>query len=279
VSETRVAAREDDPSPTVFVYIMRFREATRARRTRHTVRVTSRPFSLQHEDEATGLVAAVFTDIRRRMAFTPAIFKAFAADPPALERAWVHARAIVDDPRFEAATDRLRAAARTPGGGSASRPVADAVAPFTAELPGMLLIVSSLGLALDGLLPLGPPPPLGVAAGHAPPEPTVPEARGEHPLYAEIRTQYGTEHVPTLYRSLAALGLLDEAWPLAAAALASPPGRARVASVAEAGEREARGFAESACFDAAQTGPVLDQFRVALPRNLVVALALSRDPE
>ena len=239
--------------------------------------MTTTPFPLRHEDEATGLVAAVFADIRRRMAFTPAIFKALAADPPALERAWVHARAIVDDPRFDASTSRLEAAARAPGRGS-TRAISEAVAPFAAELPGMLLIVSSLGLALDGRVPLYPPPPLGVAAGAAPPEPTVPESRVEHPLYAEIRSLYGTAHVPSLYRSLAALDLLDEAWPVAADALTSTDGQARVARVAEAGEREALAFDRVACFDAEGTRPVLDQFRIALPRNLVAVFALRDGP-
>ncbi len=240
--------------------------------------MTTTPFPLRHEDEATGLAAAVFTDIRRRMAFTPAIFKALAADPPTLERAWVHARALVDDPRFEASTGRLRAAARAPGGGRSTRALSEAVTPFAAELPGMLLVVSSLGLALDGRLTLHPPPPLGVAAGEAPPEATVPESRAEHPLYAEIRALYGTAHVPSLYRSLAALDLLDEAWPVASEALTSAGGQARIARLAEAGEREALAFDGVACFDVEGTRPVLDQFRIALPRNLVVVFALTRDP-
>lgn len=245
---------------------------------RHTVAVSDRRFSLHHEDEATGLVAAVFSDIRRRMTFTPAIFKALAADPPALERAWVQARAIVDDDRFPDATARLCdvaratvAAVRVPRAAA----VADAVAPFAAELPGMLLIVSSLGLALDGRLPLRPAPPLGVALGDVPPEPTVPEARGEHPRYPDIRRLYGTAHVPSLYRSLAALDLLDEAWPAAAELLSGAAGADRIAALAAAGEREALVFGEAACFDLVHTKPVLDQFRIALPRNLIVALALS----
>jgi hypothetical protein len=237
--------------------------------------MTDTPFSLRHEDEATGLVAAVFTDIRPRLAFTPAIFKALAADPPALERAWVHARAILDDPRYRASTDRLRDAARVPRRGRPDRAIARAVRPFAAELPGMLLIVSSLGLALDGRLTLHAPPPLGVAAGDLPAEPAVPEARGEHPAYEDIRRVYGTAHVPTLYRSLAALGLLERAWPVAAALLEGDAGRSLVEAVAAAGEREALDFEATACFDVARTKPVLDQFRVALPRNLVVALALN----
>jgi hypothetical protein len=246
---------------------------------RHTVRVTQTPFSLRHEDEASGLVASVFADVRRRMRFTPAIFKALAADPPALELAWVPARAIVDDSGFDAATGRLRAAAAPDADDvRPSRALAEAVAPFVAELPGMLLIVSSLGLSLDGRLPRRPPPPLGLVAGEPPPEPTVPEARGEHPRYRDLRELYGTAHVPTLYRSLAALGLLDDAWPIVASLLGGDAGRERVARLAEAGEREALAFPDAACFDLERTRPVLEQFRIALPRNLVVAVALSEGP-
>ena len=241
--------------------------------------MTGRRLALQHEDDATGLVASVFADIRRRMSFTPAIFKALATDPPALERAWVHARAVVDDGRFAAATSRLLAAARTPVSVRASPQLADALRPFTTELPGMLLVVSSLGLALDGRLPLVPPPPLGLVDGEAPPEPTVPEARGEHPLYDAVRELYGTEHVPTLYRSLAARGLLDEAWPAVSSLLTGDDGAASVARLAEAGEREAVAFDGAACFDVERTRPILDQFRIALPRNLVVAVALSESAD
>jgi hypothetical protein len=241
--------------------------------------MTDAGFSLRHEEDATGLVAAVFTDIRRRLRFTPAIFKALAADPPALERAWVHARAMIDDLRYPAATDRLRESARSSDEAcSTSRALARAVRPFADELPGMLLVVSSLGLALDGRLALHAPPPLGLTAGDVPPAPTVPEARGEHPLYEDVRRAYGTAHVPTLYRSLAALGLLEEAWPLAASLLEGDAGRSRVAATASAGEREALAFEQVACFDVHRTRPVLDQFRIALPRNLVVAAALSDAP-
>ncbi len=236
--------------------------------------MTDTPFSLRHEEDASGVAAAVFADIRRRMSFVPAIFKALATDPPALERAWAQARALFDDPRFPATAGRLRERAAVPGVEPAAARVAAALGPFAAELPGMLLIVSSLGIALDGRVPLQPPPPLGLAAVEAPPEPTVPEARGEHPRYADVRSLYGTAHVPTLYRSLAALGLLDDAWPRIEALLGGREGREAVDRVAADGERAALELTAFACFDAERTRPVIEQFRVALPRNLVVAITL-----
>lgn len=230
---------------------------------------------LRHEEEATGRVAAVFADVRRRLAFTPALFEALAVDPPALERAWAQARALLDEPGLAAAAARLRAAAAPPRPARPSAAVRAAVAPFDAELPGMLLVVSSLGLALDGRLPLAAPPPLALPAGGRPPEPTVPALRGEHPLYAEIRALYGTAHVPSLYRSLAARGLLEQAWRTAGPLLVGAEGRARVARVARAGEREALRLCRLACFDAESARGIVEQFRVALPRNLVVVTALS----
>lgn len=231
---------------------------------------------LRHEADAEGVVASVFADVRRRMAFTPALFKALAPDPPALELAWLQARTLLETPGFDDATARLRALAQPEvDGPTAGTEVGDAVEPFAAELPGMLLIVSSLGLALDGRLTrVAPPPPLGLPPGERPPDPTVPEQHDEHPLYAEVRAAYGTVHVPTLYRSLAARGLLEEAWRVAAPALTSRDGRARVERLARAGEAEALGFPDIGWFDRESARPVLEQFRLALPRNLVAVFAL-----
>lgn len=139
----------------------------------------------------------------------------------------------------------------------------------------MLLVVSSLGLALDGRLPRGePPPPLRLEPGDRPPDATVPEEHREHPIYADVRAVYGTTHVPTLYRSLAARGLLDEAWRTMAPALTSPVGRARVEQLARAGEEEALRFPGIGWFDCESARPVLGQFRRALPRNLVAVFAV-----
>lgn len=155
-------------------------------------------------------------------------------------------------------------------------PVIEAVQPFAAELPGMLLIVSSLALALDGRLTHRMPvPPLGLTVGERPPDPTVPEEHREHPLFADIRTVYGTVHVPTLYRSLAARGLLEEAWRAVSPVLTSRDGRARVERLAAAGRDEALGFADIGWFDVESARPVLEQFRRALPRNLVAVFALT----
>ncbi len=231
---------------------------------------------LRYEEEAEGVVAAVYRDVRARMEFVPAVFKALAADPEALVPAWLQARAIYDDPRTGEALDRVRERAEPDLAYRPSYAVSNAVAPFALELPALLLIVTSLGLALDGVIPLQPlPPPELPPPGPVPTSP-VPEERGEHPLFDEIRTVYGTQHVPSMYRALAARELLDEPWSAIGPVLGGAVGKDLVASVCAAAELQALGFPEYAFFGAERARAVLDQFRRALPRNLVFALAASR---
>jgi hypothetical protein len=222
-------------------------------------------YDLLHEEQATGLVLSVFADVRARMPFVPAIFKALARDPGALEPAWLQARALYDDPRAAEATARLAELARP---GLAYRPspaVSEAAAPFAADLPSLLLVVTSLGLSLDGVHPLRErPAPSLPAPAPLPPTP-VPELREEHPLYTEIRAVYGTEHVPSLYKALAADGVLEEAWAGIGPFFGTPAAASRAAT--------SRAFPEYAFFAAEEARSVLAQFRVALPRNLVFAAA------
>lgn len=232
-------------------------------------------FTLRYEEEAEGVVASVFRDVRLRMEFVPAIFKALAPDPEALVPAWLQARAIYDDPRTGEALARLCARAEPGLSYRPSDAVRDAVAPFAQELPALLLIVTSLGLALDGVIPLRPLPPPGLPAPGPVPESSVPEERGEHPLFDEIRAVYLTQHVPSMYRALAARGLLDEPWSALGPFLRGDAGEELVAAVCAAAEAEALRFPELAFFGAESARAVLDQFRRALPRNLVFALAAS----
>jgi hypothetical protein len=230
-------------------------------------------YDLLHEEQATGLVLSVFADVRARMPFVPAIFKALARDPAALLSAWLQARALYDDPGAAAAASRLAELARPRIAYRPSPAVREAAAPFAADLPSLLLIVTSLGLSLDGVLPLRErPAPSLPAPAPLPPTP-VPELREEHPLYAEIREVYGTEHVPSLYKALAADGVLEEAWAGIGPFLGTAEDKRLVAALVAAAEREAGSFAEYAFFAAEEARSVLAQFRVALPRNLVFATA------
>lgn len=227
---------------------------------------------LRHEEDAEGVVASVFLDVRRRMPFVPALFKALAHDPDALLGAWLQARAIYDDPRTPTARRAIRQSAHTELGYRPSRQVSDTVAPFVAQLPSMLLIVTSLRLTLDGEFSLQPAPPLDLPEPAAVPEPEFSD-RGEHPLFAEICAVYGTQHLPSIFRSLAAQGVLEEAWGAIGQVLASPGGATLVERVAEEAEDRARAIPEVASFTIERARGVLDQFARALPRNLIVAVA------
>jgi hypothetical protein len=230
-------------------------------------------YDLLHEEQATGLVLSIFSDVRARMPFVPAIFKALARDPCALEPAWLQARALYDDARAAGAASRLAEQARPGLSYRPSPAVRASAAPFAADLPSLLLVVTSLGLSLDGALQLRESPSPNLPAPAPLPPTPVPELREEHPLYAEIRAVYGTEHVPSLYKALAADGALEEAWAGIGPLFGSPEGGRLVAELEAAAEREARAFPEYAFFAAEEARPVLAQFRIALPRNLVFATA------
>jgi hypothetical protein len=231
---------------------------------------------LRHEGAATGLVAAVYADIRRRMPFVPALFKALAFEPAALELAWLQARALDDDPRSNASTRRLRALADPALPYRAPPPVRRAVAPFARELPFMLLVVTSLSLTLEGRLPLRSRTAEEVPPAVSAPEPSLPDSLETHLLFDEIRGVYGTEHVPSMFRSLASQGMLDEPWRAIAPFLRGPRCPELVGALTAAAEEEALRFPDVGVFDARGTRPTLDQFRLALPRNMLFAAAAGR---
>jgi hypothetical protein len=233
---------------------------------------------LRHEEDVEEVVASVFLDVRRRMPFVPALFKALAHDPDVLVAAWLQARALYDDARASAATRAIRRSARVELNYRPSRRVSETVAPFVAELPSMLLIGTSLRLTLDGELSLQPPPPLDLPEPAAVPQPEFSD-RGEHPLFAEICAVYGTQHLPSIFRSLAAQDVLKEAWGAIGPVLASAAGATLVERVAEEAENQARAMPEVASFTIERARTVLDPFGRALPRNLIVAVAGLLDGE
>jgi hypothetical protein len=218
----------------------------------------------------------VFADIRTRLPFVPALFRSLADDPDALLAAWLQARVLLDDPASRAAGARLAEQGRAELAYRPSRRAREATEPFRQELPVLLLVVWSLVLALEGELDraelpepaLPPPAPI--------PESPVRELAGEHPLYPEIRAVYGTEHLPVLFRALAAERLLEEVWGGVGPYLGSPAGREHAERLAEAAGREAREVTELAYFGHESGRPILAQLQRALPRNLIVATAATR---
>ena len=227
---------------------------------------------LLHEEEVEGVVSSVFVDIRARMPFVPALFKALAADPDSLVAAWLQARMIYDDPRSPAAADEIRKTARVRIGFRPSNRVSEALAPYATELPFMLLIVTSLQLSLSGELARQPTPELDLPAAAPVPKPEFHD-RAEHPLFPEICAVYGTQHLPSIFRTLAANGVLEDTWNAIGPFLASSEGAAAVAQVTSAAENRARAMPEAASFAVEGARPILDQFSLALPRNLILAVA------
>jgi hypothetical protein len=238
------------------------------------------PVGLQllHEDEVDGIVSSVYADVRRRMPFVPALFKALAAEPDTLVAVWLQARAILDDPRSPAAADAIRESARVRLDYRPGDRVRAIVAPYVAELPFMLLIVTSLQLSLDGELPRRPASALDLGTEAPVPDPEFPD-RAEHPLFPEICAVYGTRHLPSIFRTLAAERVLEEVWAGVGPFLASPEGADAVAAVSSEAEARARSLPEAASFGVESARPVLDQFSRALPRNLLLANAAAEEAE
>jgi hypothetical protein len=76
-----------------------------------------------------------------------------------------------------------------------------------------------------------------------------------------------------MMRALAAQDLLEEPWAAIGRFLGSPEGVVLVARLESAADLEARAFTEYAFFTSDGARPVLAQFRLALPRNVVFATA------
>ena len=230
---------------------------------------------LVHEEDADGVVASVFVDIRTRMPFVPALFKALASDPESLLAAWLQARMVYDHPGALEAADAIRRSARVTIDYRPTSKVRETLVPFAAELPFMLLIVSSLRLSLDHELPPQPAPEPKLPPATRVPEPQFSD-RGEHPLFTEICAAYGTQHLPSIFRTLATTGQLEEFWSAIGPVLASPAGAQAITRINAEAEGQARAMPDVASFQVEQARPILDQFARALPRNLIIAVTACR---
>jgi hypothetical protein len=132
--------------------------------------------------------------------------------------------------------------------------------------------VTSLQLSLSGELAPQPTPELDLPAAAPVPKPDFSD-RAEHPLFPEICAVYGTQHLPSIFRTLAANGVLEDTWNAIGPFLASSEGAEAVARVTSAAGYRARAMPEVASFAVERARPILDQFSLALPRNLILAVA------
>jgi hypothetical protein len=226
---------------------------------------------LVHEEDAEGVVASVFVDIRARMPFVPALFKALASEPESLLAAWLQARMVYDHPGAPEAAEAIRRSARVMLDYRPTSKVRETLVPFAAELPFMLLIVSSLRLSLDHELPPRPAPEPKLPPAARVPEPEFSD-RGEHPLFPEIRRVYGTQHLPSIFRTLATTGLLEELWSATGPFLASQAGAQAITRINTEADGQARAMPDVGSFQVERARPILDQFAQALPRNLIIAV-------
>ena len=136
--------------------------------------------------------------------------------------AWLQARALYDDPRAGAAASRLAELARprliyrpSPAVQGGGRPfAADLLSPIDRHVAG---------LSLDGVLPLREPPPRACPLGAAADPRSGAARRG--PALLRDQEVYGTEHVPSLYKALAADGVLGSRGPESAPTSARRKGR------------------------------------------------------
>jgi hypothetical protein len=158
--------------------------------------------------------------------------------------------------------DDPRAGARPPGFAAdaglsytAGTTVRDAVRPFHEALPSLLLAVASLRLTLDGVLRRRPLPAAPLPRSAPTPVPGVPDEGDNPSLFPEIRRVYGTEHVPSMYRSLAARRLLAEPWAAVGPYLDGAAGREQANHLRALAEAEAQRFPDVAFLGSKQPDP------------------------
>ena len=79
-----IASRMTSPAAALALCGAGSRRSSRLPPTAASIQYANLRYDLLHEEDATGLVLSVFADVRARMPFVPAIFKALAREPAAL---------------------------------------------------------------------------------------------------------------------------------------------------------------------------------------------------
>lgn len=171
-------------------------------------------YPMVEEEQATGVIAAVYAGLLEGMPFVPSLFKSLAVCPGYLVLAAEQAQPSLADPRFASLAGQLASSVRTAAAPPPDGEVRTALAGFVEPLSRMLLLSAGLRLALAGDMD-GPPAP-----GRAPeprpvrpeqPAPAVEDAPAPE-LYGEIRAALRTPLINSVWRSLAGRGLLQPAW-------------------------------------------------------------------
>ncbi|MDP9430680.1 MAG: hypothetical protein M3Q47_18290, partial [Actinomycetota bacterium] len=166
------------------------------------------------ENEATGVVAAVYASLLERMPFVPSLFASLALCPGYLVLAHEQAAGVLADETFGSLAQQLSASVRDATTPPADQPVRETLARFVEPLSRMLLLAAGLRLALDGEVDAPPAPgraPEPRAAEPSQPAPSQSDAPAPQ-LYGDIRATLETPIVNSIWRALAGHGLLDTAW-------------------------------------------------------------------
>lgn len=234
------------------------------------------------EDDATGVVAAVYAALLEEMPFVPSLFKSLALCPGYLVLAHEQSAPVLSNASFDSSAQQLVSSVR-----EVTRPPDDAdvragLAEFAGPLSRMLLLSAGLRLALDGELDLPSAP--GDAPATRPVEPRNPApSPSDAPapqLYGEIRAALETPIVNSIWRSLAGRDLLEPAWAALGPQVAA--GRPAADDLQARAPEAARGLpwrvaATPAALEQAGLGDarpgmtrVLDAYLTTLPRVLVL---------
>lgn len=174
-------------------------------------------YPMVEENEATGRVAACYGAILESHPFVPSLFKSLAVCPGYLVVAWDQASHALPRDDFAASAAQLLSLAATAD--ESASPIGDeevrtALGQFVDPLARMLLLASGLLAGLEGAL-------AGAAARATPPPRTRPSPDGPVPsqwdasaddIFGQIRRALDTPIINSLWRSLAAKGLLQRAW-------------------------------------------------------------------
>lgn len=171
-------------------------------------------YPMVEEADATGVVAGVYARLLKDMPFVPSLFKSLAVCPGYLVLAAEQAAPALTDDSFRSSAAELAATVRTAATPPPSAEVRAAVAGFVDPLSRMLLLTAGLRLALAGELDAPAAPGVVPPSRNAHPEHRVPSPSDAPAteLYGEIRSALQTPIVNSIWRSLAAKGLLEQGW-------------------------------------------------------------------
>lgn len=240
-------------------------------------------YPMVEEADATGAVAAVYSQILTRMPLVPSLFKSLAVCPTYLVLAWRQAEAALDGDVLHQQADRLRASVADRVRPPPDAQVHDTLGRFVGPLARMLLLSAGLYVALDGRLSgasadAGAPERVDASADR--PAPSQWEADATE-LFGRIRQTLATPVVNSVWRELAGQGQLERAWAhLEPQVFEALPAADRLQADALDAARTLRWpvLADRAALESAGVGDaaagmraVLDAYVKTLPRVLTLA--------